>query len=198
VIAAERTARLAGAQDVRSLCNAGGRGPLFPSSHAMKLDPGGPWSVYLAVRFCGYWTEGFETFQSNPSLSTFAVRAALDAAATAMCAGASGRRIWDTMKPHLAGFDAHPMLGTKLVRAHGLSLDTQPWITNDSGEQLPGEGTYVVAAGATDANGIQTIESVSIMLDGMRRTILYPRQPDFSAIESGFDATQMPEIGAIR
>ena len=79
MIAAERTARLAGAQDVRSLCNAGAHGPLHPIGRAAQLNSTGPWSVYLAVRFGGYWTEGFTTLTSEP---------------IAGCAGSSRRRRW--------------------------------------------------------------------------------------------------------
>jgi Xaa-Pro aminopeptidase len=198
LIAAERIARLAGAQDVRSLCNAGCRGPLHPISRAAQLDLGEPWSVYLAVRFCGYWTEAFATLASRPTPAIEAARAAVDLAAEGARVGASGRHLADAMKPQLAGFDPHPMLGAKVARAHGLSLDAQPWITRDSAERLSGDGAYVAVAGAVGGGGRWVLESATLILDGGHRTILHPCRSDRGAIDARIGVTRMSNTGVAR
>jgi hypothetical protein len=196
MIAAERTARLASAQDVRSLCNAGAHGPLHPIGHAARLDSTGPWSVYLAVRFGGYWTEGFATLTSSRTPVAQAACAAVDAAASAACAGVSGRQLGDAIKPRLAGFAPHPMLGASVARAHGLSLDGEPWIMADSAKRLPGDGAYVVVAGAVDGNGRHALESATMILDGDHQTILHPYRPDHGVAIGGPRATQASKTGA--
>lgn len=177
LIAAERTARLAGAQDVRSLCNAGGRGPLYPVSRVAQLDSRGPWSVYLAVRFCGYWTEAFSTLASRLTPAMEAARTAAGLAAEAVRAGASGRQLWAAMRPSLAGLGSHPMLGPRVAREHGLSLDAQPWIAANCAGPISANGAHVVVAAATDGNRQHVIESATVILDEGRPTILFPCRP---------------------
>jgi len=195
LIAAERTARLAGAQDVRSLCNAGGHGALQTVSRASQPDSHEPWSVYLAVRFCGYWTEAFTTLASNSMPAIEAARAAVDLAAQRACVGASGRQLADTMKPQLARFGPHPMLGAKVARAHGLSLDAHPWITGDSAERLSGDGAYVAVAGAIGGDGRHVLESATVILDGAHRTILHPCRSDRRGIDVPFGVARMSNTG---
>jgi Xaa-Pro aminopeptidase len=195
LIAAERMARVADAQDVRSLCNAGGHGALYPVGRAAQLDSRGPWGVYLAVRFCGYWTEAFATLASSPMPVFAAARRAVDAAAEKMHAGASGRQFADAMKPQIAGFGQHPMLGSKIARAHGLSLDAQPWITRDCAEQVPGDGAYMVVAGAVDGDGRHVLESATVILDGAQRTVLHPCRSDPGVVDVRFGVARMSNKG---
>ena len=198
LIAAERTARRAGAQDVRSLCNAGCRGPLQPVSRAAQLDSRGPWSVYLAVRVCGYWTEAFTTLASIPLPAIEAARAAVDLAAERARVGASGRQLADAMTLPIAGFGPHPMLGARVARAHGLSLDAQPWITRESAERLSGDGAYGVVAGAADGDGRHVLESATVILDGAHRTVLHPCRPDRGVVDARFGVTRMSNTGVAR
>jgi Xaa-Pro aminopeptidase len=198
LIAAERTARLAGAQDVRSLCNAGVHGALHPVSRAAQLDSRGPWRVYLAVRFCGYWTEAFATLATSPLPVTAAARAAVGLAAERVRVGASGRQLADAMKPRFAGFGPHPMLGSKIARANGLSLDTQPWVTRDCADRLTGDGAYVVVAGAIDRDGRHALASATVVLDGANRTVLHPCRSDRGVVDDGFGVTRMSNTGVAR
>jgi Xaa-Pro aminopeptidase len=198
LIAAERMARLAGVQDVRSLCNAGGHSALHPVSRAAQLDSRGPWVVYLAVRFCGYWTEAFATFASNPMPVIVAARHAVDVATDKVRAGASGRQLADAMKPQIAGFGPHPMLGSKIARPHGLSLDVQPWITQDCAERLTGDGAYMVVAGAADGDGRHALASATVILDGAHRTVLHPCRSDRGVIDAGFGVARMSNTGVAR
>ena len=172
LIAAERSARLAGAQDVRMLCNAGARGALRPVSVAAPTETRGPWCVYVAVRFCGYWTEGVTTLADETIPAAQAARAAVAAAARLARAGTTGRQLADAMAPHLEGFTRSPMLGANIARAHGLSLDTEPWISADSTEPLLSHNAYVIAASAIDANGQHALESTTIVLDQPQPDVL--------------------------
>lgn len=173
LIAAERSARLAGAQDVRMLCNAGAQGVLRPVSvTAQAQQAREPWCIYLAVRFCGYWTEGVTTLADQTTPTLQAARAALTAAAGAARAGTTGRQLWDAMAPHLEGFGRSSMLGSKIARAHSLALDTEPWITADSSEPLHPDNAYVITATAVDADGQHALESTTIVLDQPRPDVL--------------------------
>ena len=182
LIAAERTARLAGAQDVRMLCNAGARGALRPVSAAAQMEARGPWCIYLAVRFCGYWTEGVTTLADQTTPAVRAARAAIAVAVRVARPGTTGRQLGDAMAPYLDGFGRSPMLGTKIARAHGLALDTEPWITAGSAEPLHFDNAYAIAASAVDADGQHALESTTIVLDQPEPDVLHlaPPRPDRS------------------
>ena len=88
------------------------------------------------------------------------------------------------------------MLGTSVARAHGLSLDAEPWIMADSAERLTGAGAYVVVAGAVDGEGQHALESATVVLDGTHQTILHPCRPDHGVAIGGPRATQPSKTGA--
>lgn len=174
LIAAESIARLAGAQDVRSLCSAGGRGQLHPVSWASQPDSTEPWSVYLSVRYCGYWTEAVTILASDLPKVAYALRAAIQRALDIARPGASGQQLLDAMKPQLAGLAPNEAFGPIIGRAHGLSLDAEPWITGGSRETLFENGAYVITASALDGSGRNALESATVVLDGHRKSILWP------------------------
>jgi Xaa-Pro aminopeptidase len=174
LIAAERIARLAGAQDVRSLYSPGGSGQLRPLSSASPPDSAEPWGIYLAVRYCGYWTEAMKTLGSNLPEAMLALQAAIQRALDTARPGASVQQLLEAMKPQLAGLAPHEALGPRIGRAHGLSLDAEPWITSDSRETLVENGAYIITAGATDVCGRSVLESATVMLDGPRHSTLWP------------------------
>src|SRR5215475_14019828 len=63
-IAAERTARLAGVQDVRIMLSFDGGRTLQPFFE-MKPGQQDPLVVYVAARSSGYWSEAMTTLSSN-------------------------------------------------------------------------------------------------------------------------------------
>lgn len=173
LIAGERRARLLGAQDVRSLCNSGGRGPLQPLSHASGLDPSEPWTVYLAVRYCGYWTEAVTVLGSDPSAAVRATRAAIERALALVRPGVGGRELREGMKCALGAYPANPMLGDKIGRALGLSLDAEAWITAASEDRLVENAAYVIMAGASDGTE-HAFESAMVIVGRDQSDIFRP------------------------
>jgi Xaa-Pro aminopeptidase len=174
LIAGERHARRSGAQDVRSLCSAGGNGFLRPVGDAFDLDSSEPWTVYLAVRLCGYWTEAVTTLASNVPPAVRAVRAAIEKALKLVRPGISGRELLNAMQSELAAYEQHPMLGRRLGRAHGLSLDAEHWTTVDSEDNLIEDGAYVIMAGARDAKRGSVLDSATIIVGREHHEVLRP------------------------
>jgi Xaa-Pro aminopeptidase len=171
---AECAARLAGAQDVRALCGAAGSGFLQPVDGASGRGGPPPWTVYVAVRFCGYWTEAAVTLAAGDTGPVQETVAALERAIAAARPGTTGRALQQAMRPALNALAPHATLGAKVARAHGLSLDMQSWITASSDEALCEASAYVLLAGGADAAGRHALASATVIFDPQARAALHP------------------------
>lgn len=174
LVAAERTARLAGAQDVRLLFDAGGSGCLRPIDSTTRANDGQPWSIYLAVRRGGYWSQAMTTFAARPPAVAIATRAALAEALGHVKGGTTVADIARTLKARLAGYQPHPVLKDGVWRACGLSLDREPWHDAGSHVKLGNDGAHVVAAGARDRVGMCAVETATLILRGGKAEISWP------------------------
>lgn len=120
VIAAEEAAVAAGAQDVRVLASLkpGGVPTAVDYPQSGKVDP---LLAHVAVRFAGYWAEGFVTFSTNPGEAQTRAGEALKAAIAAAEPGAPVAALKDAALGKLGTLALHPATGN-LVTGIGLRL----------------------------------------------------------------------------
>jgi Xaa-Pro aminopeptidase len=149
-LAAERTARLMAAQDVRTLMSFDGGRTLAPFRGAFdsKSDP---LVGYLAVKHAGVWGDMFVTAASRDTDVAKRVQAALDAALAVAKPGTSASTLstkaMETIVPHAL----HPALGGSIGHLVGLSLDEGGALKPDATHTLaPGE-VYTLHVGAHEA-----------------------------------------------
>jgi hypothetical protein len=124
VLAGERAAIAAGAQDVRTLLSLDGGHTLRP--YTAPLDQMfDPTLVYIAVRRFNYWGESFPLFAAVPQLSLVsaaawaAMRTALAAIKPGVAVAEIGQLIATAIRPH----QPHPVTTPGFVQRMGLALD---------------------------------------------------------------------------
>jgi Xaa-Pro aminopeptidase len=121
VVAAEKAAAAAGAQDIRVLASLskGGTPTAIDYPQSAKLDA---LLTYLAVRHAGYWADGFLTLSASPSSTLTRAQDALKAMIATARIGASVAELKQAAEAKLAGLASHP-LARKLVSGIGLALE---------------------------------------------------------------------------
>jgi Xaa-Pro aminopeptidase len=149
LIAAERRARAGQAQAIRMLFSLDGGKTLKPFETPADLK-GKPSAAYVAVRYLGYWSEAFVTLDKSAPARA-AAHAALDAMLAAAKPGATGRDLARAAAPHMRGHAPHPMIGTRLGHAIGLSLDEAPVLAPESDGAIEAGGVYSLHMGLADA-----------------------------------------------
>ena len=130
-IAAERAARMAGAQDVRCLYSVDG-GNSFKPYQGADDGLGDPAIVYIALRGRGYWVDGFVTIGQSDAAHA-AAASALEKAVTAIRAG---RAVKETGSP-----SGHPLLAGSMGNGIGVSLQEAPRL--DGGDDAFSAGDVV-------------------------------------------------------
>lgn len=149
VLAAERAARQSGAQDVRTLFSLdGGRSfRPFETLITRRIDP---LPVYLAVRHCGYWADGFVHATSTASPILLAAQKALRAALGMSKAGVRASALGNAMRAALEPAALHPATRS-FGNSIGLDLDEPPLLSFDDDAELEAGAIYSLRAGAVDA-----------------------------------------------
>ncbi len=106
-VAAERAAADAGAQDARVLISLskGGTPTAIDYPDGGKLDP---LLAYVAVRYAGYWAEGFVTLTSMMHETVTRTQAALKAVLKTAKAGTTVAALRDAAQSELGGLAIHP------------------------------------------------------------------------------------------
>jgi Xaa-Pro aminopeptidase len=149
VLAGERAADAAGAQDVRTLFSLDGGRTLRPFSAPFKqaVDP---LLAYLAVRRFNYWAECFPLFTTRPEPSRLYEKAwdALQAAASAIKPGVATREIEQLIAAAIAPCRAHPVTAGAFAQRMGLGLDEPPY--TDVGATFEAGEVYSLRIGIAD------------------------------------------------
>lgn len=180
LLAGERSARMAGAQDVRILCSAGdGTGSLRPidsrSPGPSRTGRVEALTVYFALRRGGYWAEAMLTLTEAPSPAQCAARQALAAAAASVRANTACRDLFRLLEAGGRPDAGQPLLGTGIRRAGGLSLDAEPWMQAGSDEALVENGVYTMATGFREENaGHHVLLSTTVLATPAGHEILWP------------------------
>jgi Xaa-Pro aminopeptidase len=170
----ERTARMAAAQDVRTLVSFDGGRTLAPyaGAFAPQTDRQAPFAGYIAVKHMGYWADTFVTgLRSASDLHRRAqagLRAMLDLAKPGVAAAA----LQAAATKELGSVAPHPVLSGSFGRRIGLSLNEGGEIRPDSHHALkPGE-VYSLHVGARDAQA-GALTSVMIVVTATAAEIIH-------------------------
>jgi Xaa-Pro aminopeptidase len=149
VLAAERAARQRGAQDVRSLFSLDNGRSFRPFELPIeqRVDP---LPVYLAVRHCGYWVDGFVYAAGTAAPILLAAQTALRAALGRIKAGVRASALGDAVRAALATATPHPAAGS-FGNSIGLDLDEPLARSCDDDARLEAGAIYSLRAGAVDA-----------------------------------------------
>ena len=145
-IAAERAAADAGAQDARVLISLskGGTPTAIDYPDGGKLDP---LLAYVAVRYAGYWAEGFVTLTSMNHDTVTKTQAALRAMLAIAKAGTSVAALRDAAQTALGGLAIHPA-ARQLAVGVGLMLE-ETEAEPDGIAKLEAGRVYSLRAGAS-------------------------------------------------
>jgi hypothetical protein len=152
VLAGERAASAAGAQDVRTLFSLDGGRTLRPFDvpAAQQVDP---LLAYLAIRRFNYWAECFPLFTKRRE-STWLYEKAWDAmlsASSAIKAGAATHEIGKLIAAAIEPYSSHPVVGRAFAQRMGLALDAAPH--DDIGAAFEEGEVYSLRVGASDEAG---------------------------------------------
>jgi Xaa-Pro aminopeptidase len=169
-LAAERTARMLAAQDVRTLVSFDGGRTLAPFRGAFEpqADKLSGMAGYIAVKHGGYWADLFVTGARRASEIEGRAQAALRVLLELAKPGASAAELYAKAIAALAPYSLHPVLSGSVGRRIGLSLNEGGEIRSDSRQSLkPGE-VYSLAIGGYDpqAGGALTSAMVAITPTG--------------------------------
>jgi Xaa-Pro aminopeptidase len=149
ILAGERAAIAAGAQDVRTLFSLDGGRTLRPFFAPLKqaVDP---LMAYLAIRRFNYWAECFPLFTTRPEPSKLHEKAweALEAACSAIKPGAATHAIGQLIAAAIQPYRAHPITAQAFAQRFGLAPDELPH-TNVGTTFEEGE-VYSLRIGVTD------------------------------------------------
>lgn len=171
-LAAERSAFQAGAQDVRILASAKDGGA--PVAFDGAVDPiRNPLIACIAVRFAGYWTEGFLTCGTNRGSL---VRA--QAALSAMLSHARADQTFSALRAigerEISPYRANRFIRVDELDSIGLGLDDVSGGGSRAGRDLKAGGVYTLCAGAAGEGSDSAIVSAVIAVDARNTEILWP------------------------
>jgi hypothetical protein len=149
VLAGERAAGAAGAQDVRTLFSLDGGRTLRPFV-AQTKQVSDPMLAYLAVRRFNYWAECFSLFTTRPQGLVETAWAALGSAQAAIKPGVATDAIARSIAAAIEPFQAHPVTARAFAQRMGLALDEPPH--TGVGETFEAGEVYSLRVGATDGS----------------------------------------------
>jgi Xaa-Pro aminopeptidase len=148
ILAGERAACTAGAQDVRTLFSLDGGRTLQPFDVPVQrqIDP---LLAYMAIRQSNYWAECFPLFTTRPESSRLHETAwtAMRAAAPAIKPGIATQEITQLIAAAIEPYRPHPAIGHVFAQRMGLALD-EPCC--DIGPSFEEGEVYSLRVGAID------------------------------------------------
>jgi Xaa-Pro aminopeptidase len=159
-LVAERSARRAGARDVRLLADLGDRA-LAPVQAGAEVRTD-QLVLYCAVEYLGYWAEAV-----SPGAPTGAAAAALEAMLEAAGTGATGGELAAAAMGALPGGERDVALGYGLGGGIGLSLAEAPHVCPGGGDPLR-DGAVLALHVITEDAGRLTAAAQTVQLRGDR------------------------------
>jgi Xaa-Pro aminopeptidase len=160
VMAGESAARLAGAQDVRSLYSVDG-GASFKPYQGLDAARGDPSIVYLALRARGYWVDGFITLGNGDA----AHQAAADALQTALANLGAGKSV-AALRAAASQASRHPLLAGSLGGGIGVSAEEAPRLDDDGQVFQAGDVVSIKISHGDTATGYGWASSLVSIGDG--------------------------------
>jgi Xaa-Pro aminopeptidase len=164
ILTGERAAWRRGAQDVRSLCGRDGRlAPLMLRDDA----PGDPLQVYVAVRYGGYWADGFAVLSRSRQPVQDDALAVVDAAVAGLRPGLPHREVARSLVQSIGARRAHPVTQTDFGHQIGLALQ-EPGTLNEASPAVFAAGeVYTLRVGLRDVDRSALVSTmVAVIEDG--------------------------------
>jgi Xaa-Pro aminopeptidase len=159
-LAAERHARLAGAQDVRILISGDGGRTLSPTLPETSNDA---LLGYVGVKVAGFWSELFVSASRGPSPLRDRAMAGLDAALAVLKPGVEAGTVYAAAIGSLGAI--HPVLCGSVGWRIGLSPDEGGSLRTGNTEKLTAGTIYALHAGTQDGNGGAIVSAMVALND---------------------------------
>jgi hypothetical protein len=171
ILAGERVANRRGAQDVRTLFSRDSGRTLQPFEITVEraLDP---LQVYVAVRQCGYWAEGFAVLATSPHPCAQYAGDVLRSAIERMEAGGRCGEIARGIAQGVHPLTPRPVTARVAGNAIGLALEEHPLIAADSEESFEDGGVYSLRVGLVDGRD-HAIVSAMVAVHGRGNEVLW-------------------------
>ena len=172
VLAAEGAAFARAAQDARTLFSIDGGRTLRPFDRPLEDRPE-RFVAYAAVRYQGYWAQGFVTLARRRNAVHKAASEALERIIDAARPGASGEDLARAIGPAVQGFAPHAALTGSLGHGVGLSLHEAPDLAPGKPGAMVAEGTYSLNVGLSQGKRNHAFASAMIALEGGKTEVLW-------------------------
>ena len=171
-LAAESAAFENGAQDVRILASARDGGP--PVAFDGPSDPVlNPIIACIAVKFAGYWAEGFVTSDNTSGGAVAGAQRALSAMLAQARPGVTFRELESLGEKQISPYKPHSFIANRAGNSIGLTLEEMPETESPEDLKLRIGGVYTLRAGAAGASSDNAIVSAMIAVEDSKIEILW-------------------------
>jgi Xaa-Pro aminopeptidase len=172
ILEAENAARHAGAQDVRTLFSFDGGRTLRPFEQLIDRATD-PLQVYFALRYAGYWAEGFVHLADSADEITAKASSALDKVISRSQTGTTSRELVRIMEEAIHPYKSHPMTTASIGNSIGLSLTEEPRLLANRDDTIDAGCVYTLQIGATDGVNHHAIVSAMIYVEQNDTEVLW-------------------------
>jgi Xaa-Pro aminopeptidase len=162
-LAAECAAFRLGAQDARTLASARNGGPPVILDVAANDSNLHPLLTYVAVRFAGYWAEGFTTLARSATGALSAAQLGLDAMLQSSRAGISLEELTSIATQHVRPYRLHPFVESSIANGIGLSIEEPCDKSAPEAAVLQSGGVYTLRCGAASPSDSATVSDNAIV-----------------------------------
>jgi Xaa-Pro aminopeptidase len=171
ILEAERAAYRAGAQDARALFSLDGGRTLRPFEAPIDwaVDP---LQAYIALRYAGYWVDGFVLAARSPVRAWAQANEALKAVIQMAKPGTPCRELVSLAEEKIKPCIPHPMTAGQLGNSIGSFLEEAPQLLAASDYQLEAGCVYTLRVGASDGRE-HAIASAIIAVDPQGNEVLW-------------------------
>jgi hypothetical protein len=170
VLAGERAANAAGAQDVRILFSRNGGRTLEPFVTRIS-EAVDPLQIYVAVRRFNYWAEGFAHLSARPNTAKSKAMDVLKRALIRMRAGIPTRDIANLIESAIRSDAPHPVTMHSCLDTIGLGLEEAPY--TEAGLGLEAGNVYSLKVGLQNVAGQHAIVSAMVVVHKDRNDVLW-------------------------
>ena len=172
ILEAERSAYHAGAQDVRTLFSLDGGRTLRPFEGPvdMAVDP---LQAYIAVRYAGYWVEGFVFVARSPHPAWTQANEALKAVIQIAKAGTPCRELASLAEERIKPYGPHPMTAGSVGNSIGCFLEEAPQLSATNNDELEAGRVYTLRVGASDGREHHAVASAIIAVRQQGADVLW-------------------------
>ena len=172
ILEAERAAYHSGARDVRTLFSLDGGGTLRPFE-APVYTAVDPLQAYIAVRYAGYWVEGFVFVARSPHPAWTQANQALKAVIEIAKAGTPCRELANLVEERIKPYGPHPMTASNVGNSIGYFLEEAPQLLKTSDDALEAGSVYTLRVGASDGREHHAIASAIIAVHEQATDVLW-------------------------